>query len=72
MIGLSRLGLIGGITGAGTLVSITFRAKAHGVGRFAVQQAEFQDTVLEVIPVQVTSAEMSVLFLIERSGDERL
>jgi len=60
MIGLSRLGQVGGVTGSGMLLAITFRAKAPGVGTFAVQQAEFRNTAMEIIPVQVASAEMRV------------
>jgi len=60
MIGLSLLGQIAGITGAGTLISMTFRARAPGVVRFTVHQAEFRNTAMEIIPIQVALAETTV------------
>ena len=60
MIGLSRLGQVTGITGAGTLVSMTFRAKAPGMAAFGIEQVEFRNTAMEIIPIQVASAEMMV------------
>ncbi|MEW6684381.1 MAG: cohesin domain-containing protein [Nitrospirota bacterium] len=60
MIGLSRLGQVDGITGAGVLVSITFLAKAPGIGTFAVHEADFRNTAMEAIATQVASTAIRV------------
>jgi len=53
IIGLSRLGDVGGISGSGTLALATFKAKGPGAASVAFQNVDFKDVRLE--PVNVIS-----------------
>lgn len=52
VVGLSRLGGGGGITGSGVLAQATFKAKTPGIASVAFQNVDFRDIRLE--PVNVT------------------
>jgi len=60
IIGYSRLGQVDGISGSGTLTTLTFRAKTSGVGSFFIQEAEFRDATMEIIPLQVLVTEVKI------------
>ena len=60
IIGLSRLGQAGGVTGSGTLATFTFRAKSSGIGKFCIQKPEFRNADMELIPLKVVLDEVKI------------
>ena len=60
MIGLSRVGQVGGVTGSGPLATFTFRAKNSGVGKFSVQKPEFRNAAMEIISMKVVLDEVKI------------
>lgn len=51
IVGVSRLGAVGGVSGSGSLMSITFKAKASGPVTLSLQNVDFRDGHLSQIPV---------------------
>jgi len=51
IVGVSRLGAVGGVSGSGSLMSITFKAKASGPVTLSLQNVDFRDAHLSQIPV---------------------
>jgi len=60
VIGLSRLGQVGGVTGSGILATFTFRSKSSGVGKFSIKEPEFRNAAMESIPIKVVLTEVRV------------
>ena len=60
IIGLSRLGQAGGVTGSGPLATFTFRAKSSGIGKFSIQKPEFRNADMELIPLKVVLDEVKI------------
>lgn len=60
IIGLSRLGPIGGVSGSGTLATITFRAKAAGPVTLTLQKVDFRDALLSPISVLLQPANIQI------------
>ena len=60
IIGLSRLGQAGGVTGSGPLATFTFRAKSSGIGKFSIQKPEFRNADMEIIPLKVVLDEVKI------------
>ena len=60
VIGLSRLGQVGGVTGSGILATFTFRSKSAGVGKFSIKEPEFRNTAMEIIPIKAVLTEVRV------------
>lgn len=61
IVGLSRLGSIGGVSGSGNLAAITFRAKATGAVTFTLQNVDFRDSGLAQIPVLLQPANIQIV-----------
>jgi hypothetical protein len=61
IIGLSRLGSVGGVSGSGNLAAITFRAKATGSVTFTLQNVDFRDPGLVQIPVLLQPANVQIV-----------
>jgi hypothetical protein len=61
IIGLSRLGSVGGVSGSGNLAAITFRAKATGAVTFTLQNVDFRDPGLVQIPVLLQPANVQIV-----------
>ena len=59
-IGLTRLGRIGGVSGSGTLMSITFRALKHGTTFLSVANGRLMDSRLNALPVRFVSGKVRV------------
>ncbi len=60
IIGLSRLGDVGGISGSGVLALATFKAKNPGTANVAFQNVDFRDIQLEPVNVLSKSGEVQV------------
>ncbi len=60
IIGLSRLGDVGGISGSGVLALATFKAKNPGTANVAFQNVDFRDIQLEPVNVLSESGEVQV------------
>jgi general secretion pathway protein D len=60
IIGLSRLGDVGGISGSGVLALATFKAKNPGMANVAFQNVDFRDIQLEPVNVISESGEVQV------------
>lgn len=60
IIGLSRLGRVSGVNGSGPLVTLTFRAKNSGVVAFTVQDSEFRNAEMEIVPVQTLVTRVNI------------
>ena len=61
VIGLTRLGDIGGVSGKGTLVTMTFRALWPGRAIFSFEKVDFRDSRLNVLTVQLSAARVEIL-----------
>ncbi|MBI1766858.1 MAG: hypothetical protein HYR67_00610 [Bacteroidetes bacterium] len=60
VVGLSRVGQVKGISGSGVLAVFIFKAKSQGLANFSMQDAEFRNASMDIIALQVTSAEVKV------------
>jgi general secretion pathway protein D len=60
IVGLSRLGDVGGITGSGVLALATFKAKNPGTATVAFQNVDFRDVRLEPVDVAPAGGEIQV------------
>lgn len=60
VVGLSRVGQVKGVSGSGVLAVFIFKAKNPGLAKFSMQEAEFRNASMDIIPLQVASAEVKV------------
>jgi len=60
IVGVSRLGAVGGVSGSGSLMSITFKAKASGPVTLSLQNVDFRDAHLSQIPVQLQPGHIQI------------
>jgi hypothetical protein len=60
IVGVSRLGAVGGVSGSGNLMSITFKAKASGPVTLSLQNVDFRDAHLSQIPVQLQPGHIQI------------
>src|SRR3989344_1594009 len=51
IVGLSRLGKVGGVSGSGVLLTATFKSKQTGAGSFSFHKLEFVNSALSPLPV---------------------
>lgn len=60
IVGLSRLGEVGGVSGSGALASATFRAKKPGTALLTFQNVDFRNTRFEPVPVNFRTDEIQI------------
>lgn len=60
IVGLSRLGEVNGISGSGTLVIATFKARTPGTAKVTLQNVDFRDARLEPVPVTYGNGEVQI------------
>jgi general secretion pathway protein D len=60
IVGLSRLGPVGGISGSGVLATFAFRAKAQGSGTLGLWGVDLRDAALEPITGRIELSEVVI------------
>lgn len=60
IVGLSRMGAVPGVSGSGTLVTVTLKAKAPGHAVISLANANFKDPALNTLPVQTSAGEVEI------------
>ncbi len=60
IIGLSRLGGVKGVSGSGTLVTLTFKSERAGQGMLSLKNAEFKDSRQRALPLASRGAHIDV------------
>lgn len=60
IIGLARLGDVGGRTGSGRLVTLKVQAKQKGEAKLSLERLDFRNSELKVIPVATKPAQVII------------
>lgn len=60
IIGLTRVGQVSGISGSGVLAIFIFKAKNPGLAEFSMQDAEFRNASMDIIPLQVALTDLKI------------
>jgi len=61
IVGLTRLGPVGGMEGEGTLVIVSFKALQAGHANVTFDQVDFKDSHLTTIPIQMKTGLIDVI-----------